>query len=395
MIRKIALLTVLLVLTLSIPAVGTPPVIVDNQQLGLDVPVVYIGANLELTGNIGNYGKMTLNGIQMAAEEINSKGGVLGVPLKIIVGDNRSDDPMAKKVTESLIAYKKFAAIIGTVTSRNFTAAIPVASQNKIPLITPSATQNVCTVDEAGTVRPYAFRVPLEDSYQGIIAAKFAIRSIKAKTASVFYDNDSSFSIERANSFAASFTEDGGTVISTDSYVSYEDNFFEKIKGIIAKNPDVLFVPAHYRQGGEIVKTARGLGYTNPIVGGEGLASSVLEDLPGENALHNVYCVDQYHPDDKDPISSEFVKRYKLKYGDVPDTLAAHGYDTVYLIADAIKRAQSADPEKVRDALAGTNGFVGVTGSITMDNNHNPIKPAVIISIDKGGQLVFKERINP
>ena len=356
---------------------------------------ILIGANFELSGNVATFGVSIMNAIEMAVAEINAGGGVLGVPLKLVKADNKSDAAESTNVATKLVTQNKVVALIGPVTSTNVLAASPVATQYKIPLLTPTGTASKVTVGDDGKTKDFIFRNCFIDPFQGLVGANFCLNTLKAKTAAIFEEKNSDYAKGLCEVFEKNFVQKGGKIVAKEAFVTEDKDFRAPLTKIIATKPDVLYVPSYYEQDGLIAKQARELGYTNPIVGADGWDSAKLLEIAGAKALQNVFFTNHYSPFSTDPKVVKFVNDYKAKYGSVPDALAALGYDAAYLMADAIKRAGAADPVKIKDALATTKGFVGVTGTITMDDKHNPVKSAVILSFDKDGKQIYVESVNP
>ena len=355
---------------------------------------ILIGANFELTGNVATFGVSTTNGIEMAIAEINATGGVLGLPIKLIKADNKSDAAEATNIATKLVNQDKVIALLGPVTSTNVLASLPVAETAKIPQITSSGTNPKITFDN-GKTREWAFRTCYIDPFQGLIGVNFAINNLKAKTAAILIEKNSDYAKGLAEVFETNFVAKGGQIVSKEAFVTEDKDFKAILTKIKATKPDVLYVPSYYEQDGLIAKQARELGYTNPIVGADGWDSDKLVEIAGAKALEKVYFTNHYSPEDKDPKIVKFVTGYKAKYNATPDALAALGYDSAYMLADAIKRAGAADSAKIKDALAATKGFVGVTGSVTIDEKHNPVKSMVILTFDKDGKQTMVEKINP
>lgn len=356
---------------------------------------ILIGANFELTGNVATFGVSVLNAIDMAFAEINAQGGVQGLPIKLIKVDNKSDATESTNVATRLITQDKVVALIGPVTSTNALAAAPVATQYKIPLLTPTGTNEKITF-ENGTTKDWIFRSCFIDSFQGMVGANFAAGTLKAKTAAIFVEKNSDYSKGLSAVFEKTFKEKGGTIVANESFVTEDKDFRAQLTKIKGTNPDVLYVPSYYEQDGLIAKQALEVGYTGAIVGADGWDSSkLLEIAGGPKALAKVYFTNHYSVADTSPKVTKFVQDYKAKFGSEPDALAALGYDGAYLLADAIKRAGAIDSAKIKDALAATKGFEGVTGSVTMDSKHDPIKSAVILSFDETGKQKFVETVKP
>jgi len=390
--KKIALILVVSFLLTIVAGCGaSKPAPVEPPK----AKEILIGANFELTGNVATFGVSTVNGVELAFSEINAKGGVLGLPLKLIKADNKSDAGESTNVTTKLITQDKVVALLGPVTSTDTLAAVPVATQYKVPLLTTSATNTKVTVDDAGKTRDYIFRTCFIDPFQGTVAGNFAAGTLAAKTAAIYIDKNSDYSKGLAAEFKKAFVAKGGKIVSEEGFVTDDKDFRATLTKIKATKPELLFVPAYYEQDGLISKQARELGITVPIVGGDGWDSDKLLQIAGAAALQNVFFVNHYSAADTDPKVVKFVTDYKTKYGSVPDALAALGYDAAYMIADAITKAGAADPAKIKDALAAVKGFTGVTGTISMDDKHNPVKAAAILTFDKTGKLIFKETVKP
>ena len=354
---------------------------------------IKIGANMEMTGGVANYGKQTLNGIQLAFKQANASGGVLGKQLKLVLADNKSEPAEATNAITKLITQDKVAAVLGPVASSNVLAAVQVAQDNKIPLLTPTGTNEKITVDN-GKLRPYAFRSCFIDAFQGTVMANFASKSLKVGNAVIYIDNSSDYSKGLAQSFETTFAQNGGKVISKEAFLQKDQDFkatLTKIKGL---SPDVIFIPAYYEEVGKIVKQARELGITAPIIGTDGWDDPKVVEIAGAAALNNTFFSNHYSSQDKDPNVVKFIEAYKQEYNQEPNALAALGYDAGLLIIDAIKRANSTDPSKIREALEQTKGLQVSTGVITMDSSHNPVKSAVVIEM-KDGKQTFREKINP
>ncbi|CAM3516926.1 ABC transporter substrate-binding protein [Hydrogenibacillus schlegelii] len=356
---------------------------------------VKIGLNLELSGNVSSYGTSAANGAELAAEELNKQGGIDGMTIKLVKQDNRSDNAESANVAVRLMTQDQVSAIIGAATSGNTKAMIQLSTENKVPVVSPTATAASVTVDEkTGQVHPYMFRACFIDPFQGKVAAQFALNDLKAKTAAVYIDSSSDYSKGLAASFIDTFKAAGGTIVAEESYVQKDTDFRSTLTRIKDKNPDVLYVPGYYEEVGLIIKQARELGYTGPIVGGDGWDSPTLLELAGKEALNNTFFTNHYSSEDPDPAVQAFVKAYKDKFGKTPDGFAALGYDAMYLLADAIKRAGSSDPEKIAQALAETKDLQLVTGKISIDENHNPVKAAAIIEF-KDGKQTFRTKVQP
>jgi branched-chain amino acid transport system substrate-binding protein len=355
---------------------------------------IKIGANFELTGGVANFGKQTLNGIQMAIKEANAAGGVLGgKKIVLVVADNKSEPAEATNAVTKLITQDKVVAVLGPVTSSNVLATVQVAQDNKIPVLTATGTNEKITVDN-GKVRPFAFRSCFIDPFQGRVMANYASKTVKAKTAVIYIDSSSDYSKGLSQSFEATFTQNGGKIIGKEAFLQKDQDFKATLTKIKAMNADVIFIPAYYEEVGKIVKQARELGINIPLLGTDGWDDPKVVEIAGAGALNNTFFSNHYSSQDKDPNVVKFVEAYKKEYNQEPSALAALGYDSGLMIIDAIKRAGAADPVKIKDALEQTKNLQVSTGILTMDSNHNPVKSAVVIEM-KDGKQTFKEKVNP
>ncbi|MGJ3221434.1 ethanolamine utilization protein EutJ [Geobacillus thermoleovorans] len=354
--------------------------------------VIKIGANLELSGGVASYGQSIAEGLDLALEEIN-KEGINGKKLELVKVDNKSEAAEATNGAIKLISQDKVVAIIGSATSTNTLAQVQVANDNKVPLITPTGTNPTIT-NKDGKVNEFVFRTCFIDPFQGTVAAKFALNELKVKNAAVLIDSSSDYSKGLAASFKDAFTQGGGKIVAEEAYVAKDTDFRATLTRIKSKNPEFVFLPGYYEEVGLIVKQARELGLNVPIMGGDGWDSPKLVEIAGKDALNNTYITNHYSSGDPDPKIQEFVKAFKAKYNKAPDAFNALGYDTAYFLADAIKRAGSADPVKIKDALAQTKDLQLVSGTLTLNENHDPVKSAAILEY-KDGQQQFKTKVNP
>jgi branched-chain amino acid transport system substrate-binding protein len=354
---------------------------------------IKIGADLELSGGVASYGQSAKEGIELAIKEINKKG-INGKKLELVTVDNKSDAAEATSGALKLVSQDKVAAIIGAATSTNTLAQVQIANGNFVPLITPTGTNPAVTVKD-GKVNDYVFRTCFIDPFQGTVAANFASNTLKVKSAAVLIDNSSDYSKGLAAAFKKSFKDNGGSIVSEEAYVQKDTDFHATLTRIKAKNPDFIFLPGYYEEVGLIIKQARELGITAPFMGGDGWDSPKLVEIAGKEPLNNTFITNHYSSGDSDKKVQDFVSAFKAEYnGKAPDAFTALGYDTVYFLADAIKRAGSSDPKKIKDALAKTDGLELVSGKLKLDKNHDPIKSAVILEY-KNGEQTFNSKVNP
>jgi len=354
---------------------------------------IKIGGVLELSGGVATFGQSVLNAVNLAFEDQNKKGGVLGKQLTFVTADNKSEAGESTSAITKLITQDKVIAVIGAVTSSNTKAAVPVSADNKIPLITPTATNAEVTVNKDGSLNKWVFRACFLDPFQGKVAANFVTNTLKLKKAAIFIDQKDDYSKGLAAEFKKVMESSGGTITDIENYVGGDKDFKSTLTRIKASNAEVVFVPGYYSEVGLIVKQARELGITVPIVGGDGWDSAKLPELAGAANLNDTYFVNHMWADD--PATKPFVDAYKAKYNVEPDALAALGYDAAGMLIAAIEKAGSVDSSKIRDALENTTGFKGVTGVITVDpKTHNPVKSAVIIRMVDGKKTLLTH-VNP
>ena len=349
---------------------------------------IVIGEYGSLTGNTATFGQSTKNGSEMAFNEVNQAGGLLGKPVRLIVEDDQSKPEEAATAVTKLINQNAVQAVLGEVASSRSLAAAPICQGAKVPMVTPSSTNPKVT-----QVGDYIFRVCFTDVQQGEADAKFAAKSLKFKKAALLYDVRNDYSVGLRLVFAQKFKEYGGEIVAEQSYSEGDSDFRAQLTQLKSANPEVIYVPGYYTEVGTIARQRKDLGIDAPLLGGDGWDSPRLWEIGGK-ALNGCYFSNHYSVDDPSPAVQKFVADYKAKYGVIPDALAALGYDAARILGDAIKRAGSTDGGKVRDALAQTKGFAGVTGTISIDKDRNAIKPVVMLKVEDG-KYVFQERIEP
>ncbi|MFJ7668876.1 ABC transporter substrate-binding protein [Lysinibacillus sp. NPDC097195] len=365
----------------------------DGGSKGGDT--IKIGANLELSGNVASYGSSIGLGAELAVKEINDAGGIDGKKIELIKVDNKSENSEATAAAIKLATQDKVVAMLAPATSGNTVATVQIANDNKIPIVTGSGTAPNITVNDDGSINEYAFRTCFIDPFQGIVAANFASGEIGAKNVAIFADNASDYAKGLAKSFKDTISKSGGKVVKEEAYVAKDTDFRTQLTNIKSANPDFIFIPGYYEEVGLIVKQAREMGITVPLMGADGWDSPTLIELAGADALNNTYITNHYSAEDPDQKIQDFVKSFKAANGDkAPDAFNALGYDSIYYIADAIKRAGSTDGEAIKNALAETKDLSLVTGTFSVDENHNPIKTATVLEF-KDGKQVFNSKVNP
>lgn len=344
---------------------------------------IRIGINYELSGDVASYGQASVEGIELAIEEVNKAGGINGKLIKPIKYDNKSDHSTATTLATKLMTQDKVVAVLGPATSGAFKATIPEAIKNKVPVASGSATDDSVTVDENG-VKEYAFRICFTDSFQGTAMANYALKNMSATKAAVLMDSSSDYGKGLAKNFTDTFEAGGGKVVASEAFVAGDTDFNAILTKIKGNDFDVIFISGYYNEAGLIIKQARAQGINTPILGPDGFGAPELVELAGADALNDVYFSSHFSVLDKDPSVSGFIESFKAKYSKEPDQFAALGYDLAMFVIDGIKRAGSTDPVAIKDALAATKDFVGVTGSFSMDENHNPVKAVVVVGIENG-----------
>ena len=349
---------------------------------------IKIGVNYELTGAVASYGQDSTDGIKMAVDEINKAGGVLGKQIALQVEDNKSDPAESTSIAEKLLSQDGISASLGPATSGNFRAVIPIAQNYGVPVLSSSATaDDDITVDKSGNVREFVFRTCFTDSFQGKVMAQFAATELKAKTAIIYGDTASDYAKGLATNFKSNFTAGGGTIVTEQGYVAGDKDFNGVLTKIKGQKFDVLFVPGYYQEAGLIIKQARELGITQPILGADGFDSPELANIAGAQNVNEVYFSNHYSSLDQDPKVQQFIKDFQTANGGKsPSAFHAMGYDLGRYVADTMTSANSADPKALAAALAKTQNWSGVTGTFSVGPDHNVIKSAVVIKMTNGEQ---------
>jgi branched-chain amino acid transport system substrate-binding protein len=349
---------------------------------------IKIGAVTCLTGELSTFGVSSIQGAKLAEEDVNAAGGVLGQPIELIVEDNGSKAGEATTITRKFISQDKVVAILGDLTSSATMEGAPLAQAAKMPLLTPSATNVAIT-----KIGDYIFRSCFIDSFTGKIMARFALDRLKAKQAIILTDVKQDYSVGLSDVIRQYFTENGGKITNSISYSSGDADFRAQLTEVRIAHPDVVFLPGYYHEAALILRQSRQLAIDCPFVGGEGWDSPALVAIAGKSADGSYY-TNHFSAADPSPRVQKFVQTYQAKYHAVPDALAALWYDGARLLFQAVQRAGSTDSAKIRDALASTRDFDGVTGRISIDENRNASKPAVILKIENG-ELKMVQQITP
>jgi branched-chain amino acid transport system substrate-binding protein len=350
--------------------------------------VITIGEYASLTGTEATFGQSSHNGTQLAIEEINASGGVLGKQIKLLYDDNQSKAGESAAIVRKFISRENVVAVLGEVASGRSLEAAPICQDSKIPMISPSSTNPRVT-----QIGDYIFRICFLDNFQGAVLSRFARNTLKAKNVAVLTDVKAPYSVGLAQFFKERFVKEGGTVVAEQKYSGGDKDFNAQLTAIKAANPEAIFVPGYYTEAGLITLQARQLGITVPLFGGDGWESPKLLEIGGK-AVEGTYYSTHYSPEDQTPTVQNFVKKYRERYKDTPDAMAALGYDSAKVLVDAIQRAGSVEPAKIRDAIAATKNFTGVTGRTLIDAERNASKAAFFVTV-KDGQFRFVETISP
>jgi branched-chain amino acid transport system substrate-binding protein len=341
---------------------------------------ILLGHYASLTGSQATFGQSTDNGLKLAIEEINAAGGVDGKQVRVITYDDKGEPREAGAAVTRLVSRDGVVAVIGEVASGLSLAGAPICQESGVPMVSPSSTNPKVT-----KVGDKIFRVCFIDPFQGGVCAKFARESakLKATKAAILYDQSAAYAVGLQEEFDKAFVARGGEIVAKETYTEGDQDFAASLTKIRAANPDVIFVPGYYTDVGNIALQARKLGMTTPLLGGDGWDSSKLGEIGGE-AINGCFYSNHYSHEDPNPKVQEFLKKYQAKFGEIPDGLAALGYDAAIILCEAIDRADGTDGAKIATELAATKDYDGVTGNISIDSGRNAVKPAVILEMQDG-----------
>lgn len=337
---------------------------------------IRIGHYGSLTGSEATFGQSTSNGIKLAIKEFNAKGGLNGRMIELKEYDTRGDAGEAKLAVERLCKSDKVAAVLGEVASKLSLAGGPVCQEAGVPMITPSSTNPKVTA-----VGDMVFRVCFIDPFQGFAGAKFAREELKAKNAAVLVDQAQAYAVGLAEQFVLNYKKMGGTISTEQTYTGGATDFTAQLTSIRSSKPDVVYIPGYYTDVANIALQARKLGITAPLLGGDGWDSEQLAKI-GKDAIEGCYYTNHYAPDQPDAAVQTFIKSYKKEFGgSTPDGLAALGYDAANILFEAMKRAKTPSGRDLRNAIAETKDFAGVTGKITINSSRDATKSAVVVEM--------------
>lgn len=361
----------------------------QQDRTSIDGSPIKIGYFGDLSGPTFNFGESAKNGMLLATEEINQSGGINGRKIDVVIEDDQGRPERAATVVNKLINQDKVVALIAGGASGSSLAAGPRAQSASVPMISPSSTNPAVT-----QIGDYVFRACFIDAFQGEVIAKFAANTLKAKKAAIMLDFNSPYSRGLTEFFELSFAKLGGQVVTKQSYNQGDTDFKGQLSTIRDAEPEVVYLPGYYGDIALIAKQARQLKLDQPLLGGDGWDAPELWQLAGDS-LNGSYISNHYSVEDPAPAIQKFVRDYKLHYGNLtPDAHAALAYDAMRFLIDAIQRAGVVDAPKVRDALAETKNFPGVTGMISMDRDRNAVKSAVVLKL-QDTKYIYQETIQP
>lgn len=366
-----------------------------SKDAGKAGDTIKVGALLEMTGGSASFGISSKNGIDLALKKINEKGVLGGKKLSLVVADTKSEASEATNGMQKLVSQDKVVAVIGPNQSSAVIAAGAINNGSKVLGITPMGTNPDVTVDpKSKKTKEYNFRACFIDPFQGTVMANYAFKDLKVKKAAILVDNTSDYAKGLTQFFKENFVKLGGQIVAEEAYLQKDTDFKATLTKIKAAAPDFIYIPGYYQEVGLIVKQAREMGITVTMAGGDGWDSAKLPEIAGKAALNNTIFSSLYSPDDASDLNKSFVAEYKKAYNSNPDVFAALAYDSTLLVAKAMEDAKSAEPAKIAAAMAKIAGFKGVSGEVTFNEQHNPIKSAVIIE-HKDGVQTFKAKVNP
>ena len=348
---------------------------------------IVVGHVASMTGDTATFGRSADQGMRMAIAEINTAGGVLGKPIELVTEDDRSLTEEARTAAQKLLQRDQVVALLGEVASSRSLAAAPEAQRARVPMISPGSTNPKVT-----EVGDYIFRACFIDPFQGAVMARFAVDDLHAKRVAILFDFKQDYSVGLADYFRATARKLGAEIVADERYTSGDIEFRAQLTTIRAAKPDAIFVPGYYTELGLIAKQARELDIDVPLLGGDGWDSEKTIEIGGD-AVEGYFFSTHYAADSDSPRVQAFVTEFTKRYGATPDAMAALGYDAARILADALGRAGGSDGPALRDAIAATKDFDGVTGKISMDEQRNARKDAVVLKIE-GGKFRYHKTVS-
>jgi branched-chain amino acid transport system substrate-binding protein len=369
-----------------------------------------VGEYGSLTGNDADFGQSTKRGVELAMDDLlaQKQGKIGGLRVRTVVEDDQGKPEEAATVVKKLINQDRVIAVIGEVASSRSLAAGPVCQEAGVPMISPSSTNERVT-----QIGDYIFRMCFIDPFQGLVMARFSTENLKLSKIAILTDIKNDYSTGLTSVFKKEFGARGGQIVGEQSYSSGDQDFRPQLTALKAKNPQAIYLPGYYTEAGLIARQARELGITAPILGGDGWESDQLIGIGGP-ALEGCYYSNHFAVDNPDPRLQDFLKKHKAKFGTDPNAITGLAYDDANVLFQSLEKLHESDPatfaalssakagtderkaaeKKLRDIVATTTNFPGVTGNITLDENRNATKPAVVLEI-KGGKKVYSTTVNP
>ncbi|GCF93401.1 branched-chain amino acid ABC transporter substrate-binding protein [Enterococcus florum] len=374
-------------------ACGSPSASDSNDSGGssADSDTIKIGGNFELSGATAAYGEAEREAAELAVEQINADGGILDKQVEFVSKDNKSDNNEAASVAANLTTKDEVVAVVGPATSGAVKATLPNLTKAKIPGVTPSGTDDAIT-KQGDNVQPYIFRACFQDSFQGVVLAKYAQENMQAQKAVIFGDNASDYADGLTKAFKKTYE---GEIVAEEKFTAGDKDYQAMLTKVKDKDFDVIFIPGYYTEAGLIIKQAREMGIDKPIIGADGFGDEKLVETAGASNVSNVYYTGHFSTEAPATDKVEpFIKAFEEKYDRKPSSFNALGYDAVYMIKQAIEDQGEATPAAITEGLANLKDFEGVTGKITMDEDHNPVKSAVVLGLTEGKES-SAETVNP
>ncbi len=350
---------------------------------------ILIGEYVSLTGSEATFGVSSDRGVRFAIEERNAKGRLRGRVIRLISYDDQSKSEETASVVKRLVTQDKVLGLIGEVASTRSIFGASVAQKYKVPMITPSATNPKVT-----EVGEYIFRSCFVDETQGRAMAKFARERLKLKRIAVMKDMKSDFSLGFSEFFEKTFKDLGGEIVLVESYQSEDSDFKAQLTQIRSQNADGLFIPGYYTAASLIAVQARQLGIKSILLGGDGWESERLVELGKEAIVGSYFSTKFTAGNKKDPLVKSFVERFQKRFNEIPDGVAAAGYDAALLMIHALETAKDLSPDGVRDAIAKTTNLSGVTGSTTINSKRDATKPVTVVRVNQNS-IDYVETITP
>lgn len=350
---------------------------------------IKIGLVAPITGEAATFGTSVRDAALLWQRQVNARGGIKGRQVRFYIEDDKNVPSEAANAVQKLINQTGVLMILGPVTTQPTLASVAIAQSNRVPLLTPTATNE--TITQAGD---FIFRTCFIDPLQGQVMGKFAAENLNAKTAAMLYNVADDYSTGLAVSFREHFEARGGRIVATETFSTGDSDFSAQLTKIKRADPDVIWLPYYYNTVGLITRQARQLGISKAIfLGVDGWDSAELLPLAGDS-IEGGYFSNHYSAETTEPVAVEFIKEYRAAYGSTPDALAALAYDACLVIEDALNRVANLDRESVRNALAATKDVPAVCGTLTLDENRNPIKDAVVLQV-KDGQFKYIMNVKP